>query len=114
MSETPIQFARGARRRILAYTPTGTFSEACALLSGYTIASDDELFSGFQQWLGQRHGGRSELAFWYHTLSEAFPGREPAIESLADDEHAIAVDVLFALLEACLEGADPSEYDLSL
>ena len=113
MTETPQDFVRHARQLIRGYTPTGAFTEACALIIGYDVGRGRGLLDGFQQWLGQSPGGRSELLFWYHVLAEALPSREHRIESLSPGEDDRAVQVLFELLEAHLAGVDPLKFDLS-
>jgi len=81
----------------------GTFPEACALVIGFDRGAGGDLFGEFQRWLGPRHGGRSELVFWHHVLDEAFPGEgvTPATE-LTEEQHRIAVDKLFELLDLFL------------
>lgn len=84
---------------------SGTFAEACALIIGYDIATGGWLLDGFQRWLGDRHDGRSELAFWIHVLRESFPD-EPSLtaQELTGEQNQLAVDRLFADLDDFLDG----------
>lgn len=99
------QLFAAARRRILTLTVSGTFVEACALVIGYDCASGRWLLDGFQQWLGDRHDGRSELAFWIHILREEFPD-EPSLKAqeLTLEQNQLAIDRLFSNLDDFLGG----------
>lgn len=81
----------------------GTFPEACALVIGYDCAMGGALLDEFQQWVGARHDGRSEVAFWIHVLNEAFPSK-PAIRvsELTEEQNRTAIDKLFELLDEYL------------
>ena len=94
------QLFAAARRRIRTFTVSGTFAEACALVIGYDRASGGWLLDGFQQWLGHRHQGRSELAFWIHVMHESFPD-EPSLttQELTAEQNHLAIDRLFADLD---------------
>jgi hypothetical protein len=102
-SEARKTFA-AARRRINAFTIDGTFVEACALVVGFNSATDGQVLTEFQSWLGDRHDGRSELAFWVLVMREAFPtGDDRRPSGLTPGENRIAVDKLFELLDECLD-----------
>lgn len=93
------------------FTWRGTFPEACALLMGYDGASSSPILDGFQGWLGARHQGRSQLAFWYHVLDEALLGGADLTELTTDEDHR-ASEVLFLLLEAYLTGVPAETFRL--
>lgn len=61
---------RSAKRRIRMFTPRGTFAETCAFFIGVDRAATHPFLDGFQVWMGARHSGRPQLAFWMQVLSE--------------------------------------------
>lgn len=102
-------FFASARRSVRGFTPSGSFGEACALVVGYDWALGQWLLDEFQQWIGARHGGRSEVAFWGLVLREAFPDEATlTVADLTESQQAAAVDKLFELLDEWLAGWDPA------
>jgi hypothetical protein len=98
MRDAQAYFA-SAGQHLRMYSCNATFPEACALVVGYDSASDDPFLDDFQQWLGARHGGRSELAFWNLILSEAIPDvNELSPDNLSRQQDECATKKLFTLL----------------
>ena len=92
------------------FTWYGTYPEACAYVMGFGHGVGGSLLEGFQQWLGPRHEGRTELAFWVLVLREAFPSQVIAdARHLTDDQHRVANDKLFELLDAYLAHSEALE-----
>lgn len=93
-------FFASARKLIKGYTWYGTYQEACALVMGYDEGlGRGTIVGGFQRWISSRTGGQRKVVFWVHVLREAFPELpSPDPSTFSREQHARAVDYLFALL----------------
>jgi hypothetical protein len=103
----PLEFVQRVRERPDMFTSHNTYLEACSLVVGYDVGSpDDWLVDDFHEWLQERFG-RGGLGFPAQVLRQAFPEvTNPNATTLSEAENAVALELLFDMLEQCLsEGA---------
>ena len=106
---SPRDLFTSARSMIRGWTWTGSYLEACALVTGYLAGRGKDLTADFELWLHDRYGGARKLASCGRVLRLALPEIEspdPAVLSASED--AAAVDKLFELLLEWLDDTEQS------
>jgi len=86
-------------KRPMMFLPEHTLSAASAYVTG-AMHNQIDLLRAFNQWFGEKHHGRPELAFWGGITGELIGDTtHHALSVLTDDENITAVERLFALLD---------------
>jgi hypothetical protein len=111
MSVTPSVFASevasartlfsNLRKNPRGFTPAGSFGEVSAFFIGY-CCKEPELrrLARFQEWVGSKRDGRSELAFYSHVIRELYPELPGNLPSeLSPMQHAGAIDLLISWID---------------
>ncbi|MFI5712277.1 hypothetical protein [Kribbella sp. NPDC051620] len=100
MADSIRDFLPTLRRQLGMYVPRASFITTCAFLAGYRWGSDDEMLANFHPWLVARGRGRSELGWPWLVLCEIYPQDQlPEPLLFNDEQDAVAVDLLFNLLD---------------